>query len=59
MNTGFEGIGSEDIESDSAQPAIFRRSSLNRYQLFSPTTTDMIYNLSHHVLLIDKTCSIN
>ena len=59
MDINFEGTGSEEIEPKLTQPTGFHRSSLNRYQIFSLVAANMLCNISHHGLLIDKIYSIN
>ena len=63
MDTSSEGteptdIEPLDIELEPTQPAFVHRFSLNKYPLFSHATTDMPYNISHHGLLIEKTCNM-
>ena len=59
MDIGPKDTEPTDIDVEHAQPTFVHHSSLNRNQLFSPAIVDMLYSLSHHGLLIEKTYNIN
>ena len=49
----YVGIELEEIIPELAHPASVCHSSSGRYRRFFPTITDMLWNISHHVLPID------
>ena len=59
MDIGHEGTSSGEIAPELTHPAFVHHPPLNKYQLFSIAIADMLYSLSHHGLLINKTYSIN
>ena len=52
------GIDHEEIVPELAHPTFVHHSSSGRCQRYSSTVTDMLCDISHHVLPIERICNI-
>ena len=59
MDIGTEGTCFGEIAPELTHPTFVHRSLSSKCKLFSLAAADMLCNLSHHVLSIDKNYSID